>query len=142
MAETMRQAKAFDLYFTMGDNRSYEKVGKQIGVSTNSVATWAKKYNWQQRLSERNAAIHQEMYAKTDKEIMESLTDYKKIIHDSVQDYVKNLKSGKVKINSPGEFIKLVELDVKLTEILDNDNSNNNEGETGTVINFNLTRKE
>lgn len=140
MAETLRQAKAFDLYYSLGANRSYEAVAAQIGVSKNSIYNWAKSYNWQERIRLRDKANAKELYKKTDAEVVDNLAVYRQVITASVKDYVKNLKNGKVKINSPTDFIKLVELDIKISEIINRDN-NNSEEDTKTVINFNLTKK-
>lgn len=141
MAETLRQAKAFDLYYSMGNDRSYEAVAQQIGVSKNSIYNWAKTNNWQDRVKERDTVNAKRMYEQTDSDVVGTMVSYRKVITASVADYIKNLKEGKVKINSPADFIKLVELDIKLTELMSNNEKSLIE-DTKTVINFNLSKKE
>lgn len=138
MAETLRQAKAFDLYYSLGANRSYESVAASIGVSKNSIYNWAKSYNWQERVRQRDEANAKELYKKTDTEVVDNLTVYRQVITASVKDYVKNLKNGKVKINSPTDFIKLVELDIKISEIIDRRDTE--EKDSTTVVTFNLNK--
>ena len=138
MAETLRQAKAFDLYYSLGANRSYESVAASIGVSKNSIYNWAKSYNWQERVRQRDEANAKELYKKTDTEVVDNLTVYRQVITASVKDYVKNLKNGKVKINSPTDFIKLVELDIKISEIIDRRDTD--EKDSTTVVTFNLNK--
>lgn len=139
MAETLRQAKAFDLYYSLGASRSYEAVAASIGVSKNSVYNWAKAYNWQERVRQRDEANARELYKKTDTEVVDNLAVYRKVITESVKDYVKNLKNGKVKINSPTDFIKLVELDIKISEIMNRKDTE--EKDRTTVVTFNLNKK-
>lgn len=145
MAETLRQAKAFDLYYAMGSDRSYEAVSQEIGVSKNSIYAWSKKFNWQDRVKERDNANVKRMYEETDNNIVSTMVSYRKVISASVADYIKNLKEGKVKINSASDFIKLVELDIKIAELMNTeknasiaDNDKNNK----TIISFNLTKKD
>lgn len=120
MAETLRQAKAFDIYYAMGSGRSLDSVSKQIGVSKNSVFNWSKKFNWKERIAERDKANAQKMFDETDESIVESLINYRKIIKVSIDTYVKQLKGGVVKISNPADFIRLAELDIKISEVLDN----------------------
>ena len=141
MAETLRQAKAFDLYYSMGNDRSYEAVSQQIGVSKNSIYNWAKMFKWQDRVKERDNTNAKKMYEQTDSNIVGTMVSYRKVISASVADYIKNLKEGKVKISTPSDFIKLVELDIKLTELMSNNEKSLIE-DTKTVINFNLSKKE
>lgn len=126
MAETLRQAKAFDIYYSMGSGRSLEAVSKEIGVSKNSVFNWSKKFNWKERIAERDKANAQKMFEDTDESIVDSLVGYRKIIKVSIENYVKLLKGGSIKINTPAEFIKLAELDLKIAEVLESKDTANN----------------
>lgn len=120
MAETPRQAKAFDIYYEMGVNgghRSLRAVASEIGVSLTSVSKWAKDNKWKARIAERDAKNNASLFEATDKRVVDELVSYRKIISASIGDYIKNLKTGSVKINTPAEFIKLVELDMKLLQL-------------------------
>lgn len=130
MAETLRQSQAFDYYYSLGENRSYETVAEKFGVSKNSVYNWSKYNHWRERIAKRDAENAKEIFKRTDEDIVDNLVQYRKLIAGSIGSYYKQLKDGVVKITSPSDFIKLVELDVKLAEILKTDHSKNNIDDT------------
>lgn len=134
--ESKRKAEAYDLYFAMGEDRSYEAVAKAMGVSKNTIANWARMFNWQSRVAEREEAtrekIYQEMYGDTDKVIIDANVKYRRFIEKSIDKYIKSFKDGAIKITSINEFIKLVELDLKLAGLTKDDLPN----DESTHINF------
>lgn len=54
MHETLRHQKAFEYYYSLGHDRTYPKVASQFTVSRTSIKNWAKAFNWQQRVQERD----------------------------------------------------------------------------------------
>lgn len=117
MAERLKEAEAFDFWYSLGENRTYETVANKFGVSVPAISQWAKKNNWKERLAVRDAENAKEIFKQTDKTIVESAREYRKVIEASIFTYVTALKAGKVKITSPADFIRLVELDLKLANI-------------------------
>lgn len=141
--ETLRQAKAFDTYYAMGDSRSYEAVARKLGVSKTSIARWAKVNNWQERIKERDKDIASKMYEKTDSDLVNTLTNYRKVITASVGEYIKNLKDNKIRIQTPYDFIKLVELDLKLIELINEDSGlSDDTNDAKTSFNYILNKVE
>lgn len=148
MAETSKQALAFDIYYAMGKNggkRSFRAVSEhpKINKSITTINKWAQEFNWKERIAERDARNNKAMFDKTDEDIVNTLTNYRKVIKGSIGAYISDLKDGRVKINSPSDFIKLVELDLKLQEIMientkindNNDNKENDNSDTKELAN-------
>lgn len=138
-SETFKQAKAFDLYYAMGDDRSYDAVASRIGVSKQSIYKWSKQNNWQQRIAERDAKNAEQIYKQTDDDMVKTALQYREVAKASIGAYIKKLKNGELDIKTPADFIKLVELDMKLAGIIEN--ITEEKSETSTVIRFNITKK-
>lgn len=122
--ENKRQAEAFDYYYSLGQDRTYDKVADYIGRSRSSIIGWARKYKWQDRIIQRDRANNLKMFANTDREVADRLEQYRKAVLISVLGFLKDLKEGKIKIKTVTEFIKMVELDMKLMELQDKNKEN------------------
>jgi hypothetical protein len=114
----MTPLEALDYYYSLGVDRSYKKVAEAAGVSVTSIQAWANNYDWQAEVKRRDTANYKEIAARTDNDIINNTLQYRKIISASIATYVKQLKDGVVKISSPSDFIKLAELDIKLAQLL------------------------
>ena len=62
---------AFDFYFALGPERSYERVAEKYGVSKRSVTSRAKRENWQRRMVELESKARD----ASDKKKVESIED-------------------------------------------------------------------
>ncbi len=63
---------AFDFYFALGPERSYERVAEKYGVSKRSVTSRAKRDGWQRRILELEAKARE----TADKKIRESMEEH------------------------------------------------------------------
>ena len=129
---TPRHIEAFEVYYKLGDNRSYAKVAEQCNVGIGTVTRWAGKYSWQRRVVERDHKIALQLQRETDKEILEDRKKYRKLIKASLQSYMDNLKNNKINVNSVKDFVRLANLDMKFMEDLDKGTAN----DTGNLINM------
>lgn len=112
--ESRRQAEAFDIYYMMGDHRSYDIVAEAMGVSKNTIANWSKMHNWGDRIRERNRENSKKIFEETDVMLIDANVKYRKIIAASIDKYISSVKDGAIKITCVNDFIKLVELDLRL----------------------------
>ncbi len=62
---------AFDFYFALGPERSYERVAEKYGVSKRSVTSRAKREGWQRRMVELESKARE----ASDKKKLESIED-------------------------------------------------------------------
>lgn len=63
------QTEAFEHYWELQENRSYAAVARKFGVSQPTIAEWAKKFDWKNRIVARNKkaleSFEVEPYAQT-----------------------------------------------------------------------------
>ena len=117
--ETLRHQEAFDYYYSLGDDRSYAKVAEKFNVSLGTITKWAGSFSWQRRVVERDRKIALQMQREMDKQILEDKKQYHSIIKASISMYIKNLKAGKVKIDSVKDLVALINCDIPIMEMLD-----------------------
>lgn len=55
--ETLEHRKAFELYLSMGKDRSIVAVGQKLGTGKAAVENWSKAFGWQNRIIEREREI-------------------------------------------------------------------------------------
>lgn len=122
--ENKRQAEAFDYYYSLGPDRTYDKVAEYIGRSRSSVLGWANKYKWKDRVIQRDRENNIKLFKRTDNEMVDRLEQYRKAVLISVLGFLKDLKEQKIKIKTVPEFVKMVELDMKLMELQDKQRDN------------------
>lgn len=120
----VRAREAFEYYYLLGFNRSQKLVAEKFNVSLGTVAKWATRDNWMERVRERDAKNMEMVAAADDKAYVEQMRQYKKAVSDSVDTFIKNLQANKVSVNSVKDLDKLVRLDLELSDrILVNDNN-------------------
>lgn len=137
MHENVKHQQAFEYYYMLGPARSYSRVADAFAVAIPTVGTWAKQFSWKERVKERDNKNMAEIREANDNDFINDMKGYRKIIRASVADYIKRLKDGKVKIETSGDFIKLVKLDMELCGFvgdLENDANKNNEDTTITFV--------
>lgn len=67
--ETLRHREAFDIYYKLGNERTFEKVSLSFGVSGNSIGSWARSFNWAFRVQEYDAKVADELDKATITEV-------------------------------------------------------------------------
>lgn len=63
MSESMPEniEKAFEIYYSQGDSRSYKRVAEECKVSRNTVYNWAKRYRWRELVDERDGKTAEDL---------------------------------------------------------------------------------
>lgn len=138
MAETDRQIKAYNTYRDLGKDRSYRKVADITGYSLTAINRWSHQYHWKERIEQRDQEIHKELWDATEAGIVEDMKQYRKIIKSSIGNYVNRLKDGYIKIDKPKDLIKLIELDLKMAEIMEKKSEGTNDKVTADIVLENL----
>jgi len=69
--------EAFEYYYTLGAERSHEKVAEKFGVSVAAVNKWSQKYDWQTRKFERDVLIQKAVEERTNDEIIKTRVRYR-----------------------------------------------------------------
>lgn len=114
--ETLRHLEAFEFYYALGNDRSYPQVASRFTVSLTSVKKWAKEFQWQERVKERDIKNAKSLSEITDETLIATKTKYIDIIQDTLRQYCIALQSGSVKINSVQDLERLARLEISLRE--------------------------
>ena len=116
MKETLRHQEAFEYYYSLGHERSYPQVASEFTVSLTSIKKWAKSFNWQQKVKERDIKNACKLEEITNESLLASKAKYINIIQDTLQQYRIALQSGSIKITSVQDLEKLARLEMSLRE--------------------------
>ena len=139
MKESIRQQQAFEYYYMLGKDRSIAAVARQFGVTAPSVSVWARNHNWYARVEERDEKNMATIRAANDKQVIEQMEAYRKIISASVAEYIKGLKNNNVKIETVSDFARLVRLDMELCGYVAESLNKDREETASNDINITLT---
>lgn len=137
MDETLRHMEAFEYYYSLGLDRSYEKVAEYFSVAVNSVGRWGKEFKWKQRVLSRDLEMGKKLREKNSTTIEDEKEQYRGIIRASLSSYIKELKAGNIKVTKVSDVIALIELDLKLQGLgqSKDDVSNETANTIGQLIN-------
>jgi hypothetical protein len=111
--ETSKQRDAFDYYYTSGEKRSFRKTAQRFRVTERTIANWAKKFQWTERIND----IDVEVYDRMDEKLVTSMVDVKtKLINSLImileEGLIQELKLGNVpvKIEKMGDIKMITDL--------------------------------
>lgn len=85
MVETKRHGDAFDYYYSLGAERKYGSVADRFKIAKRTVEIWAREFNWQTRIIQRDIEINRKTEAKTNKAIVNTKADYRADISLTLQ---------------------------------------------------------
>lgn len=114
MRETPKMEQMFEYYYMLGEDRTIAQVSDHFNVSRQTISKYSKQLNWRERVYERDTKILNELRKENNNDIKSTMDSYRKVIKASVADYINRLKSNKIKVESVRDFVKLVELEMKI----------------------------
>lgn len=118
MIETLKHKEAFEFYYSLGDQRSLPKVGKEYKVTNTSAYKWCKLFNWRDRVKARDTEISKRIEKEVIINIMREKKKFLDILNKQVQDVITKDKDGKlligIKIEDQGDLLKTIETSMKL----------------------------
>lgn len=85
MVETKRHGDAFDYYYSLGEDRNYTTVAGRFKVGKRTVEKWARAFNWQLRLTQRDLDINKRVEKKTNTQIVNTKAEYRADIRLALQ---------------------------------------------------------
>jgi len=112
--ETLQHQDAFELYYSLGAERSYEKVATEFGVSKGTIANWGKAFNWPDRIKLRDIEIAKGLKEKTVEAIITEKANYRKIIRAGIFKFAEQLKEDNIRLESIADLERLIKLDLLL----------------------------
>ena len=128
MKETPEHIKIFELYYSMGKDRSIKKLWNKLCQdytktmlkipSYPTLKLWSKNFNWQYRVEQRDIenskTLENTLSKEVNKAMVNSKADYRALIKKVVVEFEKKLKAGKIIISRPGDLDVMAKLDLLL----------------------------
>jgi len=113
MRETLRHREAFELYYALGEKRSYLDIASKVGVSCKSVEKWGVNFGWQLRVQQRDKEIADKLTENNNKIILEDKARLRRVIKIAVANFLERLAAKEVTIDAR-DFVALAKLDLHL----------------------------
>lgn len=98
--ETLEQREAFDYYYLLGGDRSCTAVAPKFKKSLKTIKNWSKKFNWRERVQQRDMEIARELEKKTNESIIDEKAKYRDDIKSNVDIIRYTLNKINDKINN------------------------------------------
>ncbi len=111
--EQERHRKAFEVFFSLGDRRTYRMAADKLGVSASTIKLWSRTFGWSQRISERDAEIVRQVSEKSTSDSVADTERNLKMIRAAKNKVIKDILEGKTK-SSVGELAKCIKLEREL----------------------------
>jgi transposase len=105
--EGPEQKHAFETYFLMGDDRSYRKLAKQMNKAPSTITNWAKWFNWQERIDERDAQVDTIVQERNNKTMAEIKLEQARQIDAVMNVFWQKVNKGKMELDSWMDYERL-----------------------------------
>lgn len=115
--ESKEQLEAFELYYQMGAKRSIRSVSEKIGRTKRTVASWSYNFKWSDRVAQRDLEVAKRAgIMELHKETLAIRTNYRKLMDSLLKGACKDIKEGKIQIESVEDLERIIKLDLLLME--------------------------
>jgi transposase len=105
--ETPEQKNAFEIYFMMGDDRSYRKLAKQLGKGVTTISNWARAFDWQDKIDSRDAQVDQIVEQRNNKTMAEIKLEQARQIDAVMTTFWERVVKGKIELESWSDYERL-----------------------------------
>lgn len=105
--ESPEMKNAFEIYFLMGDDRSYRKLSKQLGKGVTTISNWARSFDWQTRIDARDKQVDQIVEHRNNKTMAEIKLEQARQIDAMINKFWEKVNKGKIEIESITEYEKI-----------------------------------
>lgn len=124
MDEKPYQSQAFEIYYNLGKDRTLAQVAEQLDYAVGTLSVWSRKFNWQQRIAERDKQDLAIMRRQRLEESEKMRTIYQQAIRKVLNDqFLEPLQEGRLDMNVNGlkDVENLIKLDMTLENVDRND---------------------
>ena len=111
--ESQRPQKAYALFLSLGDGRTYQQVADRMGVALATVKRWAKTGRWQSKVREREAQAAREVADRFQSGRIAETERNLKIVRAALLRLAKDIAEGRVK-STLSDLPRLVQLEQDL----------------------------
>lgn len=111
-----RHQQAFEIYWSLGQKRSYGRVARRIGVSASTIKLWSRQQRWQQRILEREVQQSRQLANRVASGPNPDSDRNLKIVRVAILKIAKAIAEGRVR-STMGDLDRMVRLEERLTGI-------------------------
>jgi transposase len=105
--ESPEMKNAFEVYFLMGDERSYRKLAKQLGKGVTTISNWSRAFDWQTRIESREKQVDQIVEQRNNKTMAEIKLEQARQIDAVMQTFWEKVIKGKIELDSWVDYERL-----------------------------------
>jgi len=138
--EQPHHLRAFEHYYGLGEQRSYERVATEYSVASSTVKLWARSFGWQDRIRKRDLEIARDVAGRTMSDEVTRRERSLQIVHMAMVQLARAIAEGEVRMTLT-DLDKLVRLEAFLSdeaesrhEIIVNDLRDKSDGELQDLI--------
>ena len=113
--ESAEQIEAFELYYSLGSERSLQLVADKLGKSKRTVKGWSSKYSWDNRVVQRSLEDAKQIgIEELHRETLAIRSEYRKRMDALLEQAYKDIQEGKLQIENIEDLEIVVKLDLLL----------------------------
>lgn len=113
--EPGRPQRAFEIYVSLGEGRTYAQVADHMGVALPTVKRWAKQGKWRTKVQERELELAKKVASHYAASRLARIDRNLKLIHAGLLRIGKGITGGNVKLQL-ADLEKLIRLEMDLVE--------------------------
>jgi hypothetical protein len=113
--EQPHHLRAFEHYYGLGKQRSYDRVASEFSVAASTVKLWARSFGWQSRIRERDLEIAREVAGRTMRGEASRRERSLQIVHMAMVQLAKAIAEGDLRMTL-SDLDKLVRLESFLND--------------------------
>jgi len=113
--EQPHHLRAFEHYYGLGEQRSYERVATEFSVASSTVKLWARSFGWQDRIRERDLEIARDVAGRTMSEEVTRRARSLQIVHMAMVQLAKAIAEGDLRMTL-SDLDKLIRLEAFLSD--------------------------
>jgi hypothetical protein len=112
--EQPHHLRAFEHYYGLGEQRSYERVAAEFKVAASTVKLWARSFGWQGRTRERDFEIARNVAGRTMSDEVTRRERSLQIVHMAMVQLAKAIAEGDMRMTL-ADLDKLIRLEAFLS---------------------------
>lgn len=113
--EGSHHLRAFEHYYGLGEQRSYERVANDFKVAASTVKLWARSFGWQTRMRERDLEIARDVADRTMSDEVTRRERSLQIVHMAMVQLAKAVADGDMRM-TVSDLDKLIRLEAFLCD--------------------------
>jgi hypothetical protein len=113
--EQPHHLRAFEHYYGLGEQRSYERVATEFAVASSTVKLWARSFAWQNRIRERDLEIARDVAGRTMSDEVARRERSLQIVHMAMVQLAKAIVEGDLRMTL-SDLDKLIRLEAFLSD--------------------------